>query len=287
MKTKLFTVVGLLLSGMSFAQLQISASGGYAIGSAEMKLGEKVNTSSTENSYGSYGEGVNFQLRGTYFFNEHFGADLGFGYLHGADQTVSKVNLPNLELDAIARARAYGASLSMVYRFSNNIYGRFGALIKVGGKTEAVVHQKSVFSAAEATALNLPEGSYSETNYVEDFHGKFPLGFVGALGYKFEVSPNISLFAEAEYYGISLKRKDSELAEFNTNIVLPDGTVAVEGYYNLDNLPAGYSKKTTYVDELPNDNTDPSRKLAQKVPYSSFGINIGITYTFKATSKKE
>ena len=59
----------------------------------------------------------------------------------------------------------------------------------------------------------MPEGAYSETNYTEDFHGRFPLGFVAAL------------------------------------------------------------------------DTDPSKKLSEKVPYSSFGINFGITYQLKVSGK--
>ncbi|WP_261375324.1 outer membrane beta-barrel protein [Olleya sp. Hel_I_94] len=199
-------LTALLISGLSFAQLEVSLSTGYAVGSAGMKLGETVNLSETENAYGSYGEGANVQLRGTYYFNESFGVDLGLGYLHGTDQTVSEVNVPNREVDAVARARAFGASTSIVYKFTNNIYGRFGALLKLGGKTEAVVYDKSVLSQAEADAFGIPLGSYSETNYKEDFHGHFPLGFVGALGYKFNLNDNLNLFVEAEYYGISLKR---------------------------------------------------------------------------------
>ncbi|WP_452232272.1 outer membrane beta-barrel protein [Lacinutrix sp. MEBiC02595] len=287
MKQVIIVCTALFISSLSFAQFQVSVSSGYAIGSAEMKLGEKINSLETENSYGSYGEGANFQLRGTYFFGESFGAEIGLGYLHGTDQTVSKVNLPNREVDAVARARAFGASASMVYRFTNNIYGRFGALIKVGGKTEAVIYDKTVFSQDQADAFGVPLGSYSETNYKEDFHGQFPLGFIAALGYKYDLKNNLSLFVEAEYYGISLKRKDSELSEFNTDIVLPDGTVAVAGFYSLDNLPDGYNKETTYVDNLDNSNTDASKKLSQKVPYSSFGINFGITYTFNKSAKKE
>ncbi|MEL0642903.1 outer membrane beta-barrel protein [Olleya sp. Ti.3.14] len=279
-------LTALLISGLSFAQLEVSLSTGYAVGSAGMKLGESINLSETENSYGSYGEGANVQLRGTYYFNESFGVDLGLGYLHGTDQTVSEVNVPNREVDAVARARAFGASTSIVYKFTNNIYGRFGALLKLGGKTEAVVYDKSVLSQAEADAFGIPLGSYSETNYKEDFHGHFPLGFVGALGYKFNLNDNLNLFVEAEYYGISLKRKDSEITEFNTDVVLPDGTVAFAGFYNIDNLPNDYNKETTYVDNLSNSNTDSSRKLSQKVPYSSFGINFGITYKFKSSSKK-
>ncbi|MCI2228522.1 porin family protein [Polaribacter sp. MSW13] len=279
-----FTV--LFISCISYAQLQVSLSSGYALGSAGMKLGEKVNPLETKNSYGSYGEGSNVQLRGTYFFNDSFGLDVSLGYLRGTDQTVSKVTLASMEVDAVARARAFGASASVVYRFTNNVYGRFGALIKVGGKTEAVVYQKSVFSQAEADQIGVPLGSYSETNYIEDFHGQFPLGFVAALGYKHELSSNFSIFVEAEYYGISLKRKDSELSEFNTDVVLPNGNVAVSGLYSLNNLPVGVYKKTTYVDDLPNSNTDGSIKLAEKVPYSSFGINFGITYHFKNLGKK-
>ncbi len=273
-------LVVLFVTITTYAQVQISYSTGYAIGSANTKLGEKISSSQTVISYGSYGEGTNFQLRVGYFFNDTFGVDLGIAYLYGADQIVTKVNLPNQEVNAIARGRAFGASPSIVYRFTNNLYGRFGALIKIGGRTEAVVYNKVVFSEVQATAQGLPLGSYSETNYVEDFHGRLPLGFIGAFGYKYDLNKSWSLFLEAEYLGISIKRNDSELAEFNTDIKLPDGTVAVAGFYTLDNLPAGFNRTTTYVDELSNTNTDSSIELAQAVPYSSFGLNFGITYQF-------
>ena len=285
MKYKMLIAVLAIFSTTAYGQWQVSASSGYAVGSAGMKLGERITTTETENSYGSYGEGTNFQLRGTYFFDDSFGFDLGVGYLHGSDQDISVVSLPDTEVNAVARARAFGASASVVYKFTNNIYGRFGALLKLGGKTEGVIYQKSVFSEAEAEAFGVPEGSYSETNYKEDFHGHFPLGFVGALGYKYDLDDNFSLFVEAEYYGISLKRKDSEISEFNTDVKLPDGTVAVSGLYTIDNLPEGVDRTTTYVDNLSNTNTDTSKELSQKVPYSSFGLNIGITYKFnKATN---
>ncbi|HAF79092.1 MAG TPA: hypothetical protein DCG42_17420, partial [Maribacter sp.] len=252
MKYKMLIAVLAIFSTTAYGQWQVSASSGYAVGSAGMKLGERITTTETENSYGSYGEGTNFQLRGTYFFDDSFGFDLGVGYLHGADQDISVVSLPDTEVNAVARARAFGASASVVYKFTNNIYGRFGALLKLGGKTEGVIYQKSVFSEAEAEAFGVPEGSYSETNYKEDFHGHFPLGFVGALGYKYDLDDNFSLFVEAEYYGISLKRKDSEISEFNTDVKLPDGTVAVSGLYTIDNLPEGVNRTTTYVDNLSN-----------------------------------
>ena len=286
MKHLITLCTAVLISSLSYGQWQVSASSGYALGSATMKLGERINTSETENSYGSYGEGTNVQLRGTYFFDDSFGVDLSVGYLQGTDQDVSIIDLPSTEVNAVARARAFGASASVVYKFTNNIYGRFGALLKLGGKTEGVIYQKSVFSEAEAEAFGVPVGSYSETNYKEDFHGHFPLGFVGALGYKYDLDSHFSIFAEAEYYGISLKRKDSEISAFNTDVKLPDGTVAVSGLYTIDNLPEGINRNTTYVDELSNTNTDTTQELSQKVPYSSFGLNIGVTYKFAKASKE-
>lgn len=288
MKQRIVLLAVLFMSTMSYAQFEISASTGYALSSAGMKLGETITTSGTENYYGSYGNGANVQIRGTYFFNDTFGADLAIGYLQGDDQTISDVNVPGLEIDAIARARAFGASASVVYKFTNNLYGRFGALLKLGGKTEAVVSQTKTFSNDELAELAndgvvLPQGSYSHTDYVEDFHGQFPLGFVGALGYKFDLGNNFGLFVEAEYYGISLKRKDSEIVEFKSDIMLPNGNVVAS--FDLDNLPKDIYKKTTYVDELSHTESDPSKKLSQKVPYSSFGLNFGITYKFNSATK--
>jgi len=285
MKNLLFAVAVLVVTSVS-AQSYISVSGGYAVPSAGVLFGEITTVNGVENSYGSYGEGINTQIRFGHFFNDTFGVDLGFAYLHGTDQTVTEVNMPGMEVNAIARGRAFGFTPSVVYKFTDNLYGRFGALIKLGGKTEAVVSNMTVLDDATAGAMGLPSGSYTQTNYVEDFHGQLPLGFVGAFGYKQSIGNNLDLFVEAEYMGISVKRKDSEIVEFNTDVVLPDGTVAVQGLYSLDNLPAGYVKKSTYVDELPLTNTDASKKLAQKVPYSSFGINFGITYTFGSSSKE-
>ena len=293
MKQLITAVAAILVSTASFAQFQVSASTGYAMSSAGMKLGATTTETSTENYYGSYGEGSNVQIRGTYFLNEKFGLEIGLGYLHGADQTISKGNVDNngnydenIDVDAVARARAFGASASMVYNFTENFYGRIGALIKVGGKTEAVAYRKEVFSDPVAAAQGLPSGSYSETNFVEDYHWQFPLGFVGALGYSFDLDEHFSLFVEAEYYGISLKRKDSEITEFNSNIHTPDDNiVAVLTLDDLPLIPQGIYKNTTYVDELPHNNTDGSKKLSQKVPYSSFGLNFGVTYKFSGSNK--
>ncbi|MDV7186250.1 hypothetical protein R3X25_03065 [Lutibacter sp. TH_r2] len=297
MKKFTLLLVTVFTVNFAFSQFYVSASGGYAIPSAGVKMGEKITTSETEVTYGSFGEGLNGQLRFGYQIDETFGVELGIGYLHGDDQIKSDVNIPNYRMtDAIARGRAFGVLPQLTYRFNDHFYGRIGALLKVGGKTEAIVDDKN-YIADEAsgttisTAFGLPAGAFTHTNYTVDFHGRLPLGVVAALGYKWDIGNNMSFFTELEYMGVSVTRKDSEFVAFNTDVVLADGTVAVEGLYTLDNLPAGYVKETEYVDDLDSatlaangDDPYPAKKLSETVPYSSFGINFGITYTF---SKKE
>ncbi|MBL4747137.1 MAG: outer membrane beta-barrel protein [Flavobacteriaceae bacterium] len=285
MKKLLFAVAILVATSIS-AQSYISVTGGYAIGSAGVKFGENITTTTAESNYGSFGQGMNTQLRMGHFFNETFGVELGFGYLHGDDQDINNVDIPGVrELEAISRGRAFGLSTSIVYNFTENLYGRFGALIKLGGRTEAIISDKTT------GVTGLPAGYYSVVNAEVDFHGQPPLGFVGAMGYKHNIGKNLNIFIEAEYMGISVKRKDSEIMKMNGGVFMPDGTQILT--FDLDNLPTGWSKKTEYVDSLPfgdhmaNDGVlFPAKKLSEKVPYSSFGINFGITYTFGKSSKE-
>ncbi len=285
MRKNLLLLVAVVMATSASAQFYVSASGGYTIPSAGVKFGESITTTTSESNYGSYGEGINGQIKFGKFFNDTFGVELGFGYLHGADQTIDEVNVPGRTVDVKARGRAYGFTPAVVYKFTNKLYGRFGALIKLGGKTEALIYDKSTLDLA---------GTYSEVDATVDFHGQLPLGVVAAFGYKHNISENLDLFIEAEYMGISVKRKDSEIAKISGGVFLADGTLVPGTAFSLDNLPPGWEKKTEYVDELPTstvmangDAMFPAKKLAQRVPYSSFGINFGITYTFskKATTK--
>jgi len=292
MKKLLFAVAILVATSVS-AQSYISVSGGYAIPSAGVKFGETVTMSGYENSYGSYGEGFNSQIRVGHFFNKTFGLEFGFAYLHGADQTISDVSgIPGLPaVDIKARGRAYGLSTSVIYNFSDNLYGKFGALIKVGGKTEVVGSIKGV-ALPIGTIPNVPIVTNLDVDFVQDYKGRLPLGFVAAMGYKHSIGKNLNVFAELEYMGISVTRDTSEMVEFSATLQeVPGSSVPLASVNAI--LAAGgstlaplFNQNIEYVDELPlgyDPNGD--KQLSQTVPYSSFGINFGITYTFSKSSK--
>ena len=268
----------ILITASASAQFYVSASGGYSISSAGVRFGTETTTTGVENTYGSYGEGMHTQLRGGYFFNDTFGVEVGFGYLNGADQTSVLVDLPaqaqyiNIE----ARGKAYGASASLVYKFTNNIYGRFGALIKVGGRTESDGNINIALSQTEM--LNV--------DYTQDYKGRLPLGFIGAVGYKYDLSDRVSLFAELEYMGISVTRDSSEIVDFSANVngqarSIDEVRAIFANHPSYSNLAPVFNKNIEYVDELPlGANPAGEKQLSQKVPYSSFGINIGATFYF-------
>lgn len=278
---KSILMLAMILATMSVsAQFYVSAAGGYSISSAGVRFGTETTASGVENTYGSYGEGLHTQLRGGYFFNDTFGVEVGVGYLNGADQTSLLVDLPTQAqyINIEARGKAYGASASLVYKFTNNIYGRFGALIKVGGKTES--DGKINMALSQTEMLNV--------DYTQDYKGRLPLGFIGAVGYKYDLSDKVSLFAELEYMGISVTRDTSEITEFSANINGEARSIEqVKAIFanhpnaQYNPLAAVFNKNIEYVDELPlGANPAGEKQLSQKVPYSSFGINIGATFYF-------
>ena len=290
MKKHLLLLVALIIATSANAQFYVSASGGYAIGSAGVLMGTKLNAAGTKatNEYGSFGEGMNLQFKGGYFFNDTFGLELGLAYLHGADQVRDSYKMTDGVIseivDAKAYGRAYGLSASLVYNFNTKVYGKFGAITKLGGRT-----------AAEFTRTNpTPFGNIVSVGE-QDFHGRPPLGFIAALGHKFKLNDNFDFYAELEYLGINVTRDNSEFTALTIDLPGIPANALGAGHpgvpsatWNLGDAPLVHPVFGTfyapteieYVDSLSTSNTDPSKSLSETVPYSSFGINFGITYTF-------
>ena len=124
------------------AQFYVSASAGGSLAANQSVLGEKTNflTGDVTDLIGSYGEGINGNLRAGYFFNKTVGIELGVGYLYGAEQetrnTYADFGAGAVDLISVnAKARAFGASLSGVFNVTESVYVRLGLLTKIGGKT--------------------------------------------------------------------------------------------------------------------------------------------------------
>ncbi|MFD1294908.1 outer membrane beta-barrel protein [Lutibacter holmesii] len=297
MRKSLLLLIAFCSINVAFAQFYVSASGGYSMGSAGILTGTSLNAAQDEatNHYGSYGEGFNTQIRGGYFFNKMFGVELAFGYLSGADQNISSYETNDAGeiseyTNGKAHAEAFGINLALTYNFNESFYGKIGVISKLGGKTEAT------FTRETNTPLNAYGIAPIMTEGINEYHGRPPLGFTAAFGYKYKLTENLNLFAELEYLGINVTRDTSEFAELTiTTPAVPAAIVGVDVpsmTWNLGDAPLEHPvfgtiyapTKVEYVDSLAEPNDDPSKALSSVAPYSSFGINFGITYTF---SKKE
>ena len=323
---RIFLLAGLLVgSYTASAQVYVSATGGYAWGVPSTKIGEESINGKESVRFGTFGEGVNSQLRVGYFFNKTWGVDVSVGYLYGKDQVVkrevSEKNIAGTPLKAtidgevIGRGRAFGAALSVTYNFTDNFYGRFGLLTKIGGKTEAIAHSYTttqqdipgpivtILKTVVPALANVPNGASIasgatiETSYTEDFKGKIPFGTIAALGYNYHIDDHLSIFAELEYMNIAVKRDYSELREFNQTL---KATISVAGQNrnvevplkSLDGFTNGsyndvlrgqvYHQHTDYVEEATKEElaNNSAKKLTEKASYSSLGVNFGVKISF-------
>lgn len=276
-KILLISIIAVFAMNYAEAQFYISGTGGYSFAANEKTLGTSTTTSGVKDLEGSYGEGIEVSLRGGYHIYEKFAIELGLGYLHGADQDVQTLDIPGASANLDARGRAYGAFLAGVYNVTDKFYVKAGFLTKIGGRTEADA-ELALDVPAQIVNPSAPAGATVPltASFTTDFNGKIPAGIVGAVGYKIPVNDKFNLFAEVEYMGISVTRDVSNSSDFSASLAgnaIDRATLtSILSTTALDRLIPLYSETEVKWGENGLPSSD--------APYSSLGINIGITYSF-------
>lgn len=283
MKKKLLSIAAVVLGiAAVHGQAYVSLSGGYGFQSNQKVVGrDATNPAAITDLKGSYGEGYQAQLRGGYFFTKRWGVELALGYLHGEDIATNK----NQILDMTAHGRAFGASLSAVFNITDNLYVRAGAVTKIGGKTESTTKLNAnlplrVFNPlAPDTKVNM------KADFQTNFHGKIPFGFIGGIGYRFNVTDKISLFVEGEYLNINVPRKTSKLESFSATLGGANSSLSLQEFkrymarlQSSATAPAAYKQLANQILPLLEDEYSWEGKGAPDAPYSSIGFHFGVTY---------
>ena len=284
MKKKLLSVAAVVLGiAAMHGQAYVSLSGGYGFQSNQKVVGrDATNPAAITDLKGSYGEGYQAQLRGGYFFTKRWGAELALGYLHGEDIATNK----NQILDMTAHGRAFGASLSAVFNITDNLYVRAGAVTKIGGKTESTTKLNAnlplwVFNpmASPTDVVNM------KADFQTNFHGKIPFGFIGGIGYRFNVTDKISLFVEGEYLNINVPRKTSKLESFSATLGGANSSLSLQEFkrymarlQSSATASAAYKQLANQISPLLEDEYSWEGKGAPDAPYSSIGFHFGVTY---------
>lgn len=288
MKKSLLTLALLLTATMVNAQLYVSAAGGATYAAGQKKL------SSSGKFTGSYGEGWQGQVRLGYFLSKKFGAELAVGYLYGDEQVV--VKSPGIDIKG--KGMAYGAALTGIYNITDNFYVKAGVLTKLSGKTlitgsikqTATLPAVAFNPAAPPTAMvKLPV----KVDLERENTGKFPLGFIAAFGFKLDLGSNFGIFTEMEYLGINVPANKSKLSNFsatigskklsNKELLAMAGKLPAPLQTQFKGLLPLVQDDIVYVDNP----TKAGEAKAVDAPYSSFGFNLGFTYTFNFGDKKD
>lgn len=283
MKKKLLSVAAVVLGiAAVHGQAYVSLSGGYGFQSNQKVVGrDATNPAAITDLKGSYGEGYQAQLRGGYFFTKRWGAELALGYLHGEDIATNK----NQILDMTAHGRAFGASLSAVFNITDNLYIRAGAVTKIGGKTESTTKLNANLSLRVFNPLAPDTKVNMKADFQTNFHGKIPFGFIGGIGYRFNVTDKISLFVEGEYLNINVPRKTSKLESFSATLGGSNSSLSLQEFkrymarlQSSATAPPAYKQLANQISPLLEDEYSWEGKGAPDAPYSSIGFHFGVTY---------
>ncbi|MDG1332357.1 MAG: outer membrane beta-barrel protein [Crocinitomicaceae bacterium] len=269
-------LLGVLLLGAGVANAQnmyVGLQTGYGFGMPTDVVGTKtvydVNNDPTEtNIYGSYGGGFNLGLDIGYNFSEYLGAELGVSYFMGSSVTSTDVTTSAGGTATIsAKSTQVRVSPLLVVSTGGDValYGKGGFVLPVGGSTEAQVVDNTNPAASLEQDLTTK--------------GALSLGFQGALGLRFDMASNLSIFGEVSAVNLRIKSGSQTLTRF---------MVGANDFLESSDT---YSKETIFVDELTptsnnddyNSNTDfnsAKEELASKTNFSAIFINVGIKYNF-------
>lgn len=287
-KIGLLTLSATLFLGFSKASAQgtyIRAFGGYSAGTNKSLLPGYLQSDVSQNEAGiigefpaqnliqfgglinldqsyvrdSYGKGVHAGLAVGYMFNKHIGAELGVSYLFGDDiEYRSEYKDVKTIVDFSSKASMLQINPSIVLTTGSEVvspYVRLGVLVGTSVKVKT-----------KATS--------STDNYTleDELRKGIALGGSAALGINYNLSNKVSLFAEAEYRGMSYNPDEREV----TRIVDQGKEVVVSTVYDF---PV-QSLQDNANNGIAFSNFKKSARMSTPFSVSSLGLNIGVMYKF-------
>jgi len=291
----LCTVIFALSSGRSHAQeFYIRGGGGYSMENASTEFNNadpngltmiRQSTDITVNPDGSanvkslngtLGSGFKGTLTFGYMFNQYIGAEMGFNYFTGEEKTIGKLNSPLMRSEAKAYLEGLDVmpAIFLTPGFAKlNPYARLGLLIPVAGK----LYIDSQAYAPDAGGPDVDINVKAKT----EVESRFSVGFAGALGVSYPISPKFQIFGEVEMKSLSIKSKSAEIKEYETTAITPAGTSLVPGQ-QLADLPRNETH-FEFEDSYTEGAEDPAK--ARKIPTqyvnaSGLGFNFGVRYSF-------
>ncbi len=214
------------------------------------------NSSTYEQVNVSLGKGLNLGGAFGYLFNENIGVELGISYLLGGKSNAKdKYSDGSTDYTLSSRMLRVNPSLVIASGFENiNPYAKFGLIIGSG----SIMYEYIDNDEGDIDVLKMK------------LNGGIALGLSSGIGAMFHLSDNMSFFGELNMVNLSYAPTKGKVTEATSNGAdeLPDMTTR--------------EKEIEFVDSYTDNSHDsqPRKELKQKLPFGSFGVNIGLRISF-------
>ena len=272
----LIFVINLLSAPLLFAQgAYLNINSGYATSMSSQNLSGFENSTFEfySNSYSlkheqiifSFGKGLNFGADFGYMFNKNLGAEIGVSYLIGGN-TISTLTQPNnsTEITVSSKMLRINPSLVITSGFEKiNPYAKFGLILGSGYVILSSNQEISGFSGQQSNSESIK------------LSGAIAIGLTSGIGALYKINDKLSFFGELNMINLSYAPTKGIKTDFR-----------IDGVDMLPSLPTR-QKETEYLDSFtvtssnsnPQD-SEPSKELKQKLPFGSFGLNLGLRVNF-------
>ena len=272
----LIFVINLLSAPLLFAQgAYLNINSGYATSMSSQNLSGFENSTFEfySNSYSmkseqinfSFGKGLNFGADFGYMFNKNLGAEIGVSYLIGG-KTISTLTQPNnsTEITVSSKMLRINPSLVITSGFEKiNPYAKFGLILGSGYVILSSNQEISGFSGQQSNSESIK------------LSGGIAIGLTSGIGALYKINDKLSFFGELNMINLSYGPTKGIKTDFR-----------IDGVDMLPSLTTR-QKETEYLDSFtetssnsnPQD-SEPSKKLKQKLPFGSFGLNLGLRVNF-------
>jgi hypothetical protein len=227
-----------------------------------------ADTYSYESVKGSFATGMNFGGYFGYMVNAHMGFEAGANYLLGKQYTFTYHQLYSPDIDERATDDVSARSLRLTVA-TRIVFGegKFRPYLR-GGLAFGVLNK--ITDESKNTALYFGTTTVTEETY--EMTGGVSAGFAGALGMNYSLSDKLFLSAEITNYYASWGPRYGKLTRSvqNGTDQLPGMTVSEKEFEFVD--------KTDQT--MNTSDSSPTKSLRTFFPMSSFGLTIGIHYSF-------
>lgn len=262
----LITLIAFSSYKLNAQKLYVNSISTYAFSMAPMNISANYSPNKIESVRSSFGKGIDLGFGIGYHFSSNISAEINISYLLGGKVEFTDSSNPYTPKETeTLQGKMFRAIPTLKFSAGEKKlkpYAKIGCVIGLG----TTLTDKSV------SYNSLLGGSFDKIEETAVFSGGMSIGMKGNLGMDFNLTNKLAVFAEVNFISQAWAPKKIETISYTVN--------GVDQLATLDQR----DKVTEFVDSYdPNVNIEPqqnNKSLKIYLPYSCWGANIGVKFTF-------